>query len=350
MKKLFWQRLFTTSIASAALLVAGAIGSQSVAADSAKGVGTVNYVKGYGPAFWKKTASGLVPLGKTLKTGTSWKIFGMEQSGSDYLFDMGGGQMANSRYLDLYNENSQQALNATATIHYTAGYSIAVRATPNGAITNKKLRNATSWRVFNRAVVNGHTWYNLGGKQWFDATYANLTKETSRGAKTYTNGPKLQMPASVTLLPPSKGINTATITSDLELLVNNYRKLKGLKPLTRRADLAKFALRRANDESSAVNAHHGDWSQANHILPNGWPVYADPFFLTTPFSNVAENLAGAYANNSAQIADNMFTSWRQSPGHEKNMRGDFTYEGMGVVPVKSMGSTMYLAIQEFLQK
>ena len=346
MRKLYWQRALGATIAAASLVVAGTIGSQTVAADTAKGVGTVNYVKGYGPAFWKKTTTGLVPLGKTLKTGTSWKVFGMAKSGNDYLFDMGGGQRANSRYLDLTNENSRQSLNATARIHYTAGYSIAVRNAPNGSLTSKKLRNATSWRVFNRAVVKGHTWYNLGGKQWFDGTYANLTKETSRGVKTYTSGPTLQMPVYTH---KATGTSTAAITSDLEVLVNNYRKSKGLKPLIRRADLAKFARRRANDEASAVNAHRGDWSQANHVLPNGWPVYADPFFFSVSFSNVAENLAGAYANNSAQIAQNMFTSWKLSPGHERNMRGRFTYEGMGVVPVRSMGNTMYLAIQEFLQ-
>ena len=97
MRKLFWQRALGATIAAASLVVAGTIGSQPVAADTAKGVGTVNYVKGYGPAFWKQTASGLVPLGKTLKTGTSWKVFGMAKSGDDYLFDMGGNQRANSR-------------------------------------------------------------------------------------------------------------------------------------------------------------------------------------------------------------------------------------------------------------
>lgn len=189
------RRALTVATAAGALLVAGVTGGQAAHASAEKSVGTVNYVKNYGPAFWKKSGNKLVPLGKTLKTGTTWKVFDMEKYGKDYLFNMGGNQMANSRYLDLYKENSSQSLKAVAKIHYTPGYGIAVWNQPNGKPLSKKLKHGTSWKTFGRKVVNGHVWYNLGGNQWFDSTYANLTKETSRGVKTYAKGaPQLIKP------------------------------------------------------------------------------------------------------------------------------------------------------------
>ncbi|KRM27542.1 polysaccharide deacetylase family protein [Schleiferilactobacillus harbinensis] len=37
---------------------------------------------------------------------------------------------------------------------------------PNGAAIHRILKNGTQWRYFTSQVINGSTWYNLGGKQW----------------------------------------------------------------------------------------------------------------------------------------------------------------------------------------
>lgn len=85
-------------------------------------------------------------------------------------------------------ESSTQPLTGTVKINYVPGYAINIWKTAgNGGSTGKQLRHGTQWRVYQRAVVNGHTWYNLGGSQWLDGTYAKLVKENARGAKHYTN-------------------------------------------------------------------------------------------------------------------------------------------------------------------
>lgn len=60
-------------------------------------------------------------------------------------------------------------------VNYVPGYGIAIWDQPYGnAIPNRYLTHGTAWQVFAKQTVNGHLWYNLGGNQWLDSTYAQL--------------------------------------------------------------------------------------------------------------------------------------------------------------------------------
>ncbi|KRO17135.1 hypothetical protein IV56_GL000460 [Lacticaseibacillus saniviri JCM 17471 = DSM 24301] len=59
------------------------------------------------------------------------------------------------------------------TVNYVPNYGIAIWDSPEAGqhATGKYLQHGTSWKTFATQVVNGKTWYNLGGAQWIDSTY-----------------------------------------------------------------------------------------------------------------------------------------------------------------------------------
>ncbi|MHA3065179.1 hypothetical protein [Lacticaseibacillus saniviri] len=74
------------------------------------------------------------------------------------------------------NNGKVQAIKGVIQVHYVKGYGIAVWKQPGKYPLAKKLAHGTSWKVFAKTTVNGHAWYNLGGNQWLDSTYAILKK------------------------------------------------------------------------------------------------------------------------------------------------------------------------------
>lgn len=62
---------------------------------------------------------------------------------------------------------------STITINYVPGYGIAMWNTyqANRYVVGPKLMHGTSWRVVKTVMVDGQTWYNLGGNQWIPATH-----------------------------------------------------------------------------------------------------------------------------------------------------------------------------------
>ena len=34
--------------------------------------------------------------------------------------------------------------------------------------------NGTQWKIFNQRIVDGHTYYGLGGDQWIDSSYVSF--------------------------------------------------------------------------------------------------------------------------------------------------------------------------------
>lgn len=75
--------------------------------------------------------------------------------------------------------SNSQATNITGilTISYVPGYGIAVYQIPGsnqlvyekGRI--KRLQHGTSWKTFKKQIVNGITYFNVGGNQWVDGRY-----------------------------------------------------------------------------------------------------------------------------------------------------------------------------------
>ncbi|MGX4645569.1 hypothetical protein [Holzapfeliella sp. JNUCC 80] len=88
-------------------------------------------------------------------------------------------------------ENSTQALNAVVVADQSSQLwssptdskfnMVGSPTTPTGFVDA-----GTSWQAFNRQVVDGKTWYQLGQKQWLDGTKAHIQSEQSRDDKTFT--------------------------------------------------------------------------------------------------------------------------------------------------------------------
>ncbi|MCI1850992.1 MucBP domain-containing protein [Schleiferilactobacillus harbinensis] len=171
---------------------------------------SINYVSGYSVAVWQR-ANGVQATSKKLPTGTRWASYGAVQQGDNgFYLNVGGDQWIDSNYADLAGENSSQELRGVVTIQYVPGYGIAVWNSASGdrqIVRRAVLRHGTQWQVYRRAVVNGRTWYNLGGNQWIDGGFAKLTAQQYRGPKTYqSGGPTVIKPTEPTKPAPSTPI------------------------------------------------------------------------------------------------------------------------------------------------
>ena len=171
---------------------------------------SINYVSGYSVAVWQR-ANGVQATSKKLPTGTRWASYGAVQQGdNDFYLNVGGDQWIDSNYADLAGENSSQELRGVVTIQYVPGYGIAVWNSASGdrqIVRRAVLRHGTQWQIYRRAVVNGRTWYNLGGNQWIDGGFAKLTAQQYRGPKTYqSGGPTVIKPTEPTKPAPSTPI------------------------------------------------------------------------------------------------------------------------------------------------
>lgn len=63
---------------------------------------------------------------------------------------------------------------AVAKINYVPGYGIRVWTQSGDSlkITARTLPHESRWQIFGAKQFGGKTFYNLGGKEWIDASYA----------------------------------------------------------------------------------------------------------------------------------------------------------------------------------
>lgn len=182
------KKIKTALIAAAAFAGIAAAGQLGTAQAAAPYTGTVNYVKPWGIALWNGYGKEKEATSRKLPADSRWATYkAVQGDDGNVYFNLGGNQYISGDYLDLNNEYSTQPMVGVVKINYVPGYGIMIwkNAGGTGAL-NKYLKHGTSWKVFQRAVVNGHTWYNLGGNQWLDSQYAILTQDISRKPKTYT--------------------------------------------------------------------------------------------------------------------------------------------------------------------
>ena len=112
---------------------------------------------------------------------------------------------------------------------------------------------------------------------------------------------------------------TAQVETVLYQMISDYRVANGLAPLERSGEIDAVARNWSVTmaETSSFK-HNPDYSTQ---MPEGW-------------TRVAENIvnAGYYQETSdpAQAASVLFEAWRNSPGHNANMLGDFNTSGLGV--------------------
>lgn len=64
---------------------------------------------------------------------------------------------------------------AIGYVNYIPGYGINVWDSPNGKFTGQRLDDMTSWKISQKAVIDGKTWYEVGRNQWVDGTYISLS-------------------------------------------------------------------------------------------------------------------------------------------------------------------------------
>jgi hypothetical protein len=129
-----------------------------------------------GVAVTKRAASlysingaNLAKTSKTLKKNTAWRISALVSlNGVDYY------QVGTNQYLSSKDASFRRT--GTAHVNYNKQYGIQIWTATHGFVKNangsaKKLPGQTNWKVFGKAVINGKTYYNLGGDQYIDAAY-----------------------------------------------------------------------------------------------------------------------------------------------------------------------------------
>ena len=130
--------------------------------------------------------------GKTLSSGTSWKVFSKQQVNGVWWYNVGGNQWVNGNSLYVTGFSSIPVVNSTSNnsslnntssnsnatsgvghINYVPGYGINlwIGYGSDAQWSGRRLPHGTSWRFYKKVTVNGKTWYNLGGNQWIDGTY-----------------------------------------------------------------------------------------------------------------------------------------------------------------------------------
>ena len=109
------------------------------------------------------------------------------------------------------------------------------------------------------------------------------------------------------------------LAEDVFKYTNDYRRSKGVKALVMRDDLNSIARKHSEDMASGRSSfgHEGYDKRVAKVKK---------IFMTC---TVAENVAYGAKN-----AKEVFTIWKNSSGHRKNMLGNYKYIGIGTASSK----------------
>ncbi|WDF82379.1 SLAP domain-containing protein [Lacticaseibacillus pabuli] len=135
------------------------------------------------PAANVRNAKGAL-VGKKLKKGSKWKVFGsVKMLGLTY-YSLGGdqyvaastGKTASSTFSD---SGPFVKKNGSVTVKYVSGYGIQVwtdqlKPVKNANGTPKTLKHGTTWKTFGYQVLHDEAYYNLGGNQWIASQYLTI--------------------------------------------------------------------------------------------------------------------------------------------------------------------------------
>jgi len=123
--------------------------------------------------------------------------------------------------------------------------------------------------------------------------------------------------------------------AEIVRLVNEYRASNGLGPVTLKDDLSKTARYK-----SKAMIQYNYFAHDNPQL--GGMSFASMMrdHFKVPYSRISENLHMAARGRTYATAQEIMTSWKNSPGHNANMlRPEWTYIGVGVATSPISGST-----------
>lgn len=137
-------------------------------------------------------------------------------------------------------------------------------------------------------------------------------------------------------------VDVNAVANRLVQLVNNWRTQNGLAALKSDTNLQAGATVRAQQEADAVKT--GGMNAADHNLPDGRSFNYEAHLQQYGSTSMAENLLITNGSTVETIAQNAFNQWKNSAGHNANMLGQYTDEGLSVIALPSGG---YLALQDF---
>ena len=139
-----------------------------------KTIGYVNYVPGYGIAVYDAPDGQFT--NQRLPHGSAWKISHQavsRKNSKDVWYQVGKNQWIKADYVSMTPVSNARYFNAVGRVNYVPGYSIKVWKDANKSQwTGKYLANGTSWKVFGEQ----DGFYNVGGNQWVEKQYIELSK------------------------------------------------------------------------------------------------------------------------------------------------------------------------------
>lgn len=139
-----------------------------------KTIGYVNYVPGYGIAVYDAPNGQFTS--QRLPHGSAWKISHQavsRKNSKDVWYQVGKNQWIKADYVSMTPVSNARYFNAVGRVNYVPGYSIKVWKDANKSQwTGKYLANGTSWKVFGEQ----DGFYNVGGNQWVEKQYIELSK------------------------------------------------------------------------------------------------------------------------------------------------------------------------------
>ncbi|MGK7938795.1 MAG: CAP domain-containing protein [Crocosphaera sp.] len=108
------------------------------------------------------------------------------------------------------------------------------------------------------------------------------------------------------------------LEQEINRKVNQYRISKNLQPLQLNAEISYVARQHSRNMANKTATFSHD----------GFDNRAEAVGKTIPYRSFAENLA--YLKGYTELADVAVKGWINSPGHRKNMEGDFNLTGVGI--------------------
>jgi len=129
--------------------------------------------------------------------------------------------------------------------------------------------------------------------------------------------------------PPATPTHTASISRQILVFVNDYRRSKGLPALRANSFISSVALGHSRDMLTGKSAfgHDGFRDRINKISARLGKLHVAA-------ENVADGPMGA-----REVVD----GWLHSPGHRRNIEGDFKLTGIGVA-MRSDGMVYFTQI------
>ncbi len=144
----------------------------------------------------------------------------------------------------------------------------------------------------------------------------NLSAQSSRGGYTRTTYYSKPKPEVYTI----PDTNMISIAKKVHEVVNNYRKQNGMSALKMQKELNDIAF--AHSKKMATGA-----------IPFSHTDFHDRVKMVDQYANIpyrtAENLY-MHKISPSKIPNEALQGWYNSPGHKKNMDGQFIHTGIGV--------------------